>query len=312
MVLDRQKNLIQHTAFRDIGDFLHPHDLLVLNETRVIPARLFAAKVPGGGKVELLLLRRENDRTWEVLVGGKGLHLNRQLRVENGPAGEVVNVLTGPRRIIKFTDPIEPYLAKAGHVPLPPYIKTPLNDAERYQTVYSRQTGSAAAPTAGLHFTEKLMAGLAEQGVNFTTVILHVGLDTFTPVNDEDPRQHVIHTEWCQLNRSAAEAINKARRQGGRIVAVGTTSVRTIESAASLAGTGEEVSPFEGQTALFILPGYQFRAVEAILTNFHLPRSTLIMLVSAFAGRETILAVYQVAKDENYRFYSFGDAMLIF
>jgi S-adenosylmethionine:tRNA ribosyltransferase-isomerase len=311
LVLDREGNRIEHTKFRNIGDYLRPHDLLVLNETRVLPARLFAAKIPGGGKVELLLLHKENDLVWEVLVGGKGLTENRQLRVENGPSGVVLDVLTGPRRLIQFSDPIEPYLEKAGHVPLPPYIKAPLEDPERYQTVYAQQVGSAAAPTAGLHFTKRLMAGLADAGVNFTSVTLHVGLDTFAPVNEDDPRQHVIHTEWCQLSEIAAQTINQARRQGGRIIAVGTTSVRTLESATNQATAGEVVSCFEGQTDLFIIPGYKFRAVDALVTNFHLPRSTLLMLVSAFAGRETMLDVYQLAKKENYRFYSFGDAMLI-
>jgi S-adenosylmethionine:tRNA ribosyltransferase-isomerase len=317
LVLDRAAVEIRHTTFRDLPGFLKPGDLLVLNETRVIPARLFAHKLPGGGRVELLLLRRENTHTWEALVGGKGLKEGRRLQVEAGPQAEIVAVLDGPRRRVRFDEPLELSLAQAGHVPLPPYIHAPLADPERYQTVYARQAGSAAAPTAGLHFTPQLIERLKAQGVGLVTLTLHVGLDTFAPVAEERPEEHKIHTEWCQLTPQAAETINETKRRGGRVVAVGTTSVRTLESAARLdtgrkdgAGSGE-VAAFEGSTGLFILPGYDFRVVDAMITNFHLPRSTLIMLVSAFAGRERILAAYELAKREKYRFYSFGDAMLI-
>lgn len=311
MVLNRKSRAIQHIVFREIGSFLRPGDLLVLNETRVIPARLYASKLPGGGKVELLLLRKEDENTWEVMVGGKGLKTGRQLQVEGGPSGEVHSVLKGPRRLVRFSEPIESYLPEVGHVPLPPYIKEPLEDPDRYQTIYARQSGSAAAPTAGLHFTQVLIDELVEQGVNFTKVTLHVGLDTFAPVTEDDPREHAIHTEWCQVTAKTVQAVNQAQRDGGRIIAVGTTSVRTLESTARQASAGEVIAPFEGATDLFILPGYQFRVVDAMITNFHLPRSTLIMLVSAFADRETILGAYEVAKREGYRFYSFGDAMLI-
>lgn len=311
MVLDRRKKRIEHTTFRNIGEYLRPDDLLVLNETRVIPARLYAVKEPGGGNVELLLLHKESDRIWEVMVGGKGLNVNRKITVLSGPRGQVVEVLTGPRRLVEFSERLEPYFEGAGNVPLPPYIKTTLTDPERYQTVYSQHPGSAAAPTAGLHFTKKLMSDLTEQGVKFAKVLLHVGLDTFAPVNEDDPRHHPIHTEWCHVDSEAVRAINLATRQRGRIVAVGTTSVRTIESAAKHANQGQAVTEFEGQTDLFILPGFKFKVVDAMITNFHLPRSTLIMLVSAFAGRETILEAYKEAIEENYRFYSFGDAMLI-
>jgi S-adenosylmethionine:tRNA ribosyltransferase-isomerase len=231
--------------------------------------------------------------------------------VEARLQAEITAVLDGPRRLVRFTEPIEPYLATIGHVPLPPYIHTPLADPERYQTVYARQDGSAAAPTAGLHFTPELIQRLQRQGVAFTRINLHVGLDTFAPVTEVDPGQHAIHTEWCQMTSEAAKAINQARRAGGRVIAVGTTSVRTLETAARYAAAGEIVGAFEGATDLFILPGHTFRAVDAMITNFHLPRSTLIMLVSAFAGRERILEVYETAKREGYRFYSFGDAMLI-
>ena len=308
LVLDRKRGRIEHAIFRELGRFLKASDLLVLNETRVIPARLFARKVPGGGRAELLLLRRQDEHTWETMVGGKGLTAGKRLQVDSGPLAEVIAVLDGPRRMVRFAEPIEPFLPAAGHVPLPPYIHTPLGDPGRYQTVFARQPGSAAAPTGGLHFTPELLAELRDQGINFAIVTLHVGLDTFAPVDEADPRQHAIHSEWCQLTPEAAAAINGARRAGGRIVAVGTTSVRVLESAAL---PGEVVRPFEGPTNLFILPGYVFRAVDALITNFHLPRSTLIMLVSAFAGRETILGAYDVAKQQGYRFYSFGDAMMI-
>jgi len=311
LVLHRKSGVIEHTNFREIGQFLKPGDLLVLNETRVIPARLYARKMPGGGRAELLLLRREDGRTWEALVGGKGLTQGRRLQVEQGPEGEVVGVLDGPRRLVRFAEPIEPFLQSAGHVPLPPYIHARLEDPERYQTVYARQPGSAAAPTAGLHFTHELLERLARQGVNSVMVTLHVGLDTFAPVNEDDPEEHRIHSEWCQVTAQAAAAINQACAAGGRIIAVGTTSVRTLESAALQAPPGEMVGTFEGPTGLFVLPGYRFLALDAMVTNFHLPRSTLIMLVSAFAGREAILNAYEEAKLQGYRFYSFGDAMLI-
>ena len=311
LILDRDSGSIQHSTFRNIGHYLQPGDLLVLNETRVIPARIFASKFPGGGKVELLLLNKMDERTWEVLVGGKGLKAGRKLRVDGGPEAEVVAVLTGPRRQVSFNEPIESFLPEIGHVPLPPYIKTQLSDPERYQTIYARRSGSAAAPTAGLHFTQDLIDRLMEQGVIFTSVTLHVGLDTFLPVTEDDPREHVIHSEWCQVTEETAQAINQVKRNGSRIIAVGTTSVRTLESAARCAVSGELVGAFEGPTDLFILPGYEFQAVDAMITNFHLPRSTLIMLVSAFAGREPILDAYQEAIAKDYRFYSFGDAMLI-
>lgn len=311
MVLNRREHSIEHTTFNKIGKFLQPGDLLVLNETRVIPARLFASKLPGGGKIELLLLNKEDDLTWEVLVGGKGVKGGRLLRVNQGPSAEVISELSGPRRLVRFAEPIEDFFLAAGHVPLPPYIKAELDDPERYQTVYASQPGSAAAPTAGLHFTANLMDQLHREGINITYVTLHVGLDTFAPVTEDDPTQHVIHTEYCHVPARAAHQINTTRGKGGRIIAVGTTSVRTLESAARSAAHGEVVSAFDGPTDLFILPGFDFRAVDSMITNFHLPRSSLIMLVSAFYGRKQILAAYALAKEMGYRFYSFGDAMLI-
>lgn len=310
LVLDRKKEALEHKTFWEIADYLRPGDLLVINQTRVIPARVFARK-PTGGRVELLLLRREDLQTWEALVGGKGLHPGRWVEIESGPRAEIIADLGGSRRRVRFTEPVEPYLPRVGQMPLPPYIHEHLDDPERYQTVYARQPGSAAAPTAGLHFTVELIDRLKQMGVGFAQVTLHVGLDTFAPVTEEDPAEHKIHTEWCELDDAAARAVNETRHKGGRIVAVGTTSVRTLESAARHALEGQVVAPFTGPTNLFILPGYTFRAVDVMVTNFHLPRSTLIMLVSAFAGRERVLSTYQTAVEMHYRFYSFGDAMLI-
>jgi S-adenosylmethionine:tRNA ribosyltransferase-isomerase len=284
--------------------------VLVINQTQVIPARIFARK-PSGGKVELLLLHRQDAFTWEALVGGKGLVAGKQLTLDNGQTVAVEAVLEGSRRLLRFSAPVEPYLQMNGQMPLPPYIHTPLANPGRYQTVYAATPGSAAAPTAGLHFTQELMQKLETQGVRFARLTLHVGLDTFAPVKEENPAQHVIHTEWCELTQPAADVINKARQEGGRVVAVGTTSVRTLETAARAAPPGEVVGAFTGPTGLFILPGHEFQAVDAMITNFHLPRSSLIMLVSAFTGRERILAAYREAIRLEYRFYSFGDAMLI-
>ncbi len=314
LVLRRDSGALEHRIFREIGEYLRPGDLLVLNRTRVIPARLYARKATGG-RVELLLLRRQDDLTWQCLVGGKGLTVGKTIRVEDGPSAEIVGLLNGSERLVRFDDPIEPYFPKAGHVPLPPYIHEKLTDPERYQTVYAREPGSAAAPTAGLHFTPRLLGELQAQGVGLAYVTLHVGLDTFAPVTEEKPKEHKIHTEWCELPAETAEAINRTRASGGRIVAVGTTSVRTLETAAQRAALNTDhwslITAFTGPTSLFILPGYKFKVVDAMITNFHLPKSTLIMLVSAFAGRETLLDAYQTAIREGYRFYSFGDAMLI-
>jgi S-adenosylmethionine:tRNA ribosyltransferase-isomerase len=311
LVLQRETGVITHHHFRDLGDFLNPGDLLILNETRVIPARLYAHKIPTGGRVEFLLLRRQDPFTWEALAGGKGLKVGKRVRLEDGPEGEIAADLGGPRRLVRFDEPLEPLLDQIGHVPLPPYIHTPLNERERYQTVYAQEPGSAAAPTAGLHFTPNLVEELKAKGIQFASVILHVGLDTFAPVHEDNPLEHEIHTEWCQLIPAVADLIRQTKQNGGRVIAVGTTSVRTLETAGKVAQPGETIAPFEGSTDLFILPGYDFSVVDAMITNFHLPRSTLVMLVSAFAGREKILNAYETAKQTGYRFYSFGDAMLI-
>ncbi|GAB4461196.1 MAG: tRNA preQ1(34) S-adenosylmethionine ribosyltransferase-isomerase QueA [Anaerolineales bacterium] len=307
LVLHRDTGMLEHRIFRDIGEYLRPGDLLILNQTRVIPARIYARKETGG-RVELLLLRRRDPLTWEALAGGKGLRVGRKVKVEEGPAAEIVEMLNGSERLIRFSEPIEPYFPKVGHVPLPPYIHEKLTDPERYQTVYAREPGSAAAPTAGLHFTPALLEQVQTQGVRIAYVTLHVGLDTFAPVTEDNPQEHKIHTEWCELPQETADAINQTRAAGGRVIAVGTTSVRTLETAAN---HQLPVTPFSGSTSLYILPGYQFKVVDAMITNFHLPKSTLIMLVSAFAGREKILRTYEIAVQEGYRFYSFGDAMLI-
>ncbi len=308
LVMQRNTGVLGHSTFRDIGKYLNPGDLLVINRTRVIPARLIGQKATGG-KVEILLLHRDDLLTWECLVGGKGLSVGKTITVENGPSAEIVELLDGSRRRLRFSEPIEPFFSVAGHVPLPPYIHEPLKDPERYQTVYAQKPGSVAAPTAGLHFTPRLMDDLKSHDIHFAEVTLHVGLDTFAPVTEDDPEKHQIHTEWCEVPPGTVDAITQARQCGGRIIAVGTTSVRTLESATQ-AGKDSLLS-YSGPTNLFILPGYRFKLVDAMITNFHLPRSTLIMLVSAFAGRERILHAYEVALQEHYRFYSFGDAMLI-
>ena len=309
LVLHRDTRTLEHKIFREIGEYLHPNDLLVLNQTRVIPARIYARKSTGG-RIELLLLRREDELTWQCLVGGKGVRVAAKIQVEDGPQAEIVKVLNGSERLIRFAEPIEPYFPKIGNVPLPPYIHEKLNDPERYQTVYAREPGSAAAPTAGLHFTPRLLDELKKQGVKIAYVTLHVGLDTFAPVTEDNPHEHMIHTEWCELNQATADLINQTKQSGGRIIAVGTTSVRTLESAAN-ENSNSQISPFIGPTSLYILPGYPFKIVDAMITNFHLPKSTLIMLVSAFAGRERILSAYETAIRAGYRFYSLGDAMLI-
>ena len=319
MVLNRKTERIEHHIFREIGAYLNPGDLLVVNQTRVIPARLSARKETGG-KAEILLLRRESDTVWECLVGGKGLGVGKRLSLADGLEAEIVEALEGSRRRVRFDEPVENHLSLDGQMPLPPYIHEKLADPERYQTVYAKTPGSAAAPTAGLHFTPRLMDELRAKGVQFAEVTLHVGLDTFAPVTEADPREHKIHTEWCELSPETAAKINATKAAGGRVIGVGTTSVRTLESAGNATVDGGQgtvngqrstVEPFSGPTSIFILPGYEYKVVDAILTNFHLPKSTLIMMISAFAGRETVLNAYETAKREGYRFFSFGDAMFI-
>ncbi len=311
LVLDRRTGQLVDHVFRDLPDLLRPGDGLVINRTRVLPARLEALKQPGGGKAEILLLRRIEPGLWEAMVGGRGLGPGRRLSLADGRKAVVEDDLGGSRRRVRFDPPLGGDLERLGVMPLPPYITEPLRRTDDYQTVFAREEGSAAAPTAGLHFTPGLLSRLETKGIETIEVTLHIGLDTFAPVREADPRRHAIHTEWCRLDPAAADQINSVRARGGRIAAVGTTSTRTLESAARTAAADLAVSSFEGATDLFILPGHTFRAVDALITNFHLPRSTLLMLVSAFAGRETILKAYEAAKARGYRFYSFGDAMLI-
>lgn len=336
MVIHRQSGTIEHRQFRDILDYLHAGDVLVLNQTRVIPARLQAYKVETGGAVEILLLKQLDDRRWKALVGGKRVLEGVELTLANSTIKAIVEAVgEESQRVIRFDRPIENYLEAFGDTPLPPYIKAQLQDPERYQTVYSRARGSAAAPTAGLHFTGDLLMELQGRGIRLAYCTLHVGLDTFAPVKVEDVHQHKIHRERALLTPEDAKIINEAKLAGGRIVAVGTTSVRTLESAAirsaafgtvendpaslqqTLKNLAENVCPWRPvvaineETDLFITPGYDFRVVDVMLTNFHLPKSTLLMLVSAFAGREKLLEAYQMAVEQEYRFYSLGDAMLI-
>ena len=347
MVVERDTARIMHHHFRDLPQFLKSGDLLVCNESRVIPARLFARK-PTGGKVEILLLRQRNDETWETLVGGKRVRPGMRLTLLDGPDGgptsataQVVEAGEHGMRVLAFDRPVLPLAEEVGTTPLPPYIHTPPENTEgelfaRYQTVYARTPGSAAAPTAGLHFTSELLHELGNMGVKSAFVTLHIGLDTFRPVSEEDVEDHIMHTEYCTLTPQAARQINQTRAEGGRVIAVGTTSVRVLEAAengrwrmanrqvgesAERQITNHElripnhdpsiIHAFDGPTDLFIYPGYQFRAVDALITNFHLPRSTLLMLVAAFAGKELLDRTYAEAIHERYRFYSFGDAMLI-
>ncbi|HEY71330.1 MAG TPA: tRNA preQ1(34) S-adenosylmethionine ribosyltransferase-isomerase QueA [Anaerolineae bacterium] len=311
LVLDRETGRCSHHGFGDLPGFLSLGDALVLNQTRVLAARLHGKKIPGGGKVELLLIQREGDRLWQAMVGGRGLRPGVRIAIPEGPEAEILADLGGPLRRVRFEEAITPQLDRLGEMPLPPYIHTPLQHNDEYQTVFARFPGSAAAPTAGLHFTPQLLEEIEARGVRLVRVTLHLGMDTFVPVTVEDPEQHTIHREWCRLTPDAADELNAVRNAGGRIVAVGTTTVRTLETAARAAPEGQAVGPIEGLSDLFILPGFVFGAVDAMVTNFHLPRSTLLMMISAFAGRKRILQTYQTAVQEGYRFYSFGDAMLI-
>jgi S-adenosylmethionine:tRNA ribosyltransferase-isomerase len=312
LALDRQ-GPERHSRVRDLPRLLRPGDLLVLNDTRVIPARLHGRNA-GGGKMEILLLERVADREWEALVKpGRRARPGAVMAIEEGLFAEVVDKREdGPshRYRLRFSEPIEPHLDRLGHIPLPPYIRRPdtPEDRERYQTVFARHPGAVAAPTAGLHFTAELLREIEAAGVETARVTLHVGLGTFKPVAAERVEEHRMESERYEIGEEAAGAVRRARAAGRRIVAVGTTVVRTLESAAR-AGSGEVLAG-SGATELFITPGFRFQAVDALLTNFHLPRSTLLMLVSALAGRERVLAAYAEAVREGYRFYSYGDAML--
>ncbi len=310
MIFNRKTDQVEHRSFRDLPDYLQRGDALVINQTRVIPARIKGRKLPGGGSVEILLLKEINASMWETIVGGRGLNPGREIEIGEGILATIDADLGGSKRLVSFSSEITGLLDQIGEMPLPPYIHTPLQDKSEYQTTFATHPGSAAAPTAGLHFTPEMLFQLQAQEVQILRITLHVGLDTFAPVTEDDPSSHRIHTEWCNLDAAVAEKINAIKQLGGRVVAVGTTSVRTLESAA-LAGDGGDLTAFQGPTDLFILPGYSFKLVDAMLTNFHLPRSSLLMLVSAFIGRQRLLALYDDAIKRGYRFYSFGDAMLI-
>ena len=315
LVVDRGSGQIDHRKFSDLGEYLDPGDLLVVNETRVLPARLKGVKDGSGGAAEVLLLRERGEDTWEALVK-PGRKLQPGVKVVFGGGrltGLIVAVLEeSGGRLIQFTShagSVRQAVRDIGEMPLPPYITRPLDDPERYQTVFGTDERSAAAPTAGLHFTSAMLDRLTEAGVHTARVDLDVGLDTFRPVSEDDPAKHHIHTERFRVPSWTAESVNDARAGGGKVVAVGTTSVRALESAYDESSEKEVAA--EGDTSLFILPGFRFGAVDALVTNFHVPRSTLLMLVSAFAGRDLVMHTYAVALEERYRFLSFGDAMLI-
>ncbi|MCI9542344.1 MAG: tRNA preQ1(34) S-adenosylmethionine ribosyltransferase-isomerase QueA [Lachnospiraceae bacterium] len=312
MVLDKETGEMRHKIFRDIVDYLNPGDCLVLNNTKVIPARLLGNKAETNAAIEVLLLKRREHNIWETLVKpGKKARPGTKIIFGDGLLiGEVLDIVEEGNRLIQFdyTGIFEEVLDKLGQMPLPPYITHPLQDKNRYQTVYAKYEGSAAAPTAGLHFTRELLGQIEQMGVSIASVTLHVGLGTFRPVKVENILEHHMHSEYYQIDKEAADKINRAKKNGGRIICVGTTSCRTLESAADENGIIKECS---GWTEIFIYPGYRFKILDGLITNFHLPESTLLMLVSALAGREKILAAYQEAVKEKYRFFSFGDAMYI-
>lgn len=311
LVMDRFTGEMEHRHFYDIVDYLRPGDLLVINDSRVLPARLYGYKEDTGAHMELLLLEQKENMVWECLAKpGKKAKPGVKLIFGDGLlVGEVVEVKEDGNRMVKFTCDGNFYsvLDQIGQMPLPPYITEKLQDKERYQTVYSKELGSAAAPTAGLHFTPELMDKIRAMGVDFASVTLHVGLGTFRPVKAEEVTEHKMHSEHCLLPKETAEKILKTKANGGRVIAVGTTSCRTLESVATFTG---QIQPWEGYTDIFIYPGYEFKVLDGLITNFHLPESTLIMLVSAFAGREHILHAYEEAVKLEYRFFSFGDACL--
>lgn len=312
MVVDKTTGAIEHKAFYNIIDYLNPGDTLVLNNTRVLPARLIGEKEGSGGKIEFLLLKRLEGDKWEVLAKpGKRAQVGKRFRFGDGKLiAEVVEVKENGNRVIEFyyEGIFEQVLDELGQMPLPPYIKAKLEDKERYQTVYSKESGSAAAPTAGLHFTKELLKEIEEKGINIAYLTLHVGLGTFRPVKVENIEEHDMHSEYFHLDKENAEIINETKKRGNRVIAVGTTSSRTLETIGNSEGFVSEQS---GWTDIFIYPGYKFKIVDALITNFHLPESTLIMLVSALSGKEVIMNAYNEAIKEKYRFFSFGDAMFI-
>jgi S-adenosylmethionine:tRNA ribosyltransferase-isomerase len=304
--LDRSSGDIAHGYFYDLPDLLRPGDLLVANESRVIPARIFARKAETGGAVEMLLLRRIDDLTWQALLRVHRVHVGLRIELQPDLFAEVLEMSPGGERVLRFNQPIEPRLSALGVTPLPPYIHTPLADPERYQTIYSHTPGSAAAPTAGLHFTPRLIDQLRARDIHMIYVTLHVGLDTFRPVETADVEAHHIHTEYMEVIESVAAQIRAAKQEGRRVIAVGTTSVRVLETVGK-----HGLQAHRGDTSLFIYPGFEYRVIDGLITNFHLPQSSLLMLVSAFAGKEKIDRAYAEAIARRYRFFSFGDAMLI-
>ncbi|MBU5485531.1 tRNA preQ1(34) S-adenosylmethionine ribosyltransferase-isomerase QueA [Clostridium sp. MSJ-11] len=312
MVIDKNNKEIEHKIFKDVIDYLETGDCLVLNDTRVLPARLIGEKKGSGGKMEFLLLKRVDKDNWETLVKpGKRAKIGSRFTFGNGELkAEVVALGEEGSRIVKFEyeGVFESVLDRLGQMPLPPYIKEKLEDKEQYQTVYSKERGSAAAPTAGLHFTEELLSEIKNKGISLVFLTLHVGLGTFRPVKAEDITDHVMHSEYYTLSKESAEVINKTKEMGKKVIAVGTTSCRTLETIGDDNGRVKESS---GWTDIFIYPGYKFKIIDGLITNFHLPQSTLLMLVSALCGREKILNAYNTAVKEEYRFFSFGDAMLI-
>ena len=314
MVLDKKTGRTEHRIFKDIIEYLNPGDCLVINDTKVIPARLIGEKEGTGAAIEVLLLKRKEDmaNTWEVLVKpGKKARPGTRIRFGDGKlVGEIIDIVEEGDRLIQFSfDGIfEEILDELGQMPLPPYITHKLEDKNRYQTVYAKHEGSAAAPTAGLHFTNELLAEIESKGVKIARVTLHVGLGTFRPVKVENILDHHMHSEYYEVSEEAADTINSVRQSGGRIIAVGTTSTRTLESVADTHGC---IKPCRGWTDIFIYPGYEFKAIDCLITNFHLPESTLIMLVSALAGKDNVMAAYREAVENSYRFFSFGDAMFI-
>ena len=312
LVLDRNSGEIKHRVFSDVIDYLNEGDCLVINNTRVIPARLIGVKEDTGAKVEVLLLKRLQNDIWETLVKpGKKLRPGAKVVFGDGRLkAEILEIAQEGNRLVKFyyEGIFEEILDSLGEMPLPPYITHKLEDKEMYQTVYAKFNGSAAAPTAGLHFTKELLDKIEKKGIKIVGITLHVGLGTFRPVKVEDVNNHHMHTEWYEVDREAAEIINDTKRNGGRIICVGTTSCRTVESVADENGL---MSAKTGETDIFIYPGYKFKIMDGLITNFHLPESTLVMLVSAFAGKEKVLSAYETAVGERYRFFSFGDAMIL-
>ena len=308
MVYNRATKSIEDKVFSDIIDYLNPGDVLVRNTTRVIPARLYGTRPETGGKMEFLLLRRIDEKHWECLVKpGRRAKVGLTFKISDELSATVTEMREDGNRIIRlnYDGIFEEILDRAGEMPLPPYITERLNDKTRYQTVYAKENGSAAAPTAGLHFTDELLSRISEKGIDIVDVLLHVGLGTFRPVSVENVEEHHMHSEHYECTQDAADRINRARANGGRIIAVGTTSCRTLESITDENGI---VHPGSGSTDIFITPGYRFKAVDALITNFHLPESTLLMLISAFSSREEVMRIYKHAVEERYRFFSFGDA----